>query len=354
MLTTIAAGRVYDYSHCVGRFAHRGMGFSNPSGLGLGAGDVVYVVSRGSEYTNGVAWDQTGMGSRVHICTMGTVPGDESFVGDFGAYGTSDGQFIWPQGIVVDGQRNVYVADEWLNRVSIFDAEGSYLGHWGTVPDGDDGPNGASSLAMDIDENVYVVDGRSHQVRKFTKEGKFLGSWGGYGTGKGEFNGPWGIDVDDQGYVYVADHRNHRVQKLSSEGECVAQFGSYGTRPGQLQYPTDVAVDPDGDVYICDWSENGWEEGRVHIFDRDGTFITSLIGDAQELSKWAQMEVDANADVAQRRREVPTLEPEWRFAQPRAVVFDPAKGRLMVVDTQRARVQIYNKAKDYVQPQLNL
>ena len=94
--------------------------------------------------------------------------------------------------------------------------------------------------------------------------------------------------------------------------------------------------------------------GRVQIFDAEGQFLTSLVGDAQQLSKWAQMTVDANADYIKRRREVPSTEPEWTFAQPTAVEFDAANSRLLVADTQRSRIQIYDKQSGYVVPQLNL
>ena len=83
-------------------------------------------------------------------------------------------------------------------------------------------------------------------------------------------------------------------------------------------------------------------------------FLTALHGDAQQLSQWAQMTVDANADYAKRRREVRTTEPEWTFAQPVAVEWDKANGRLVVADTQRSRLQIYKKQSGYMVPQLNL
>jgi hypothetical protein len=49
----------------------------------------------------------------------------------------------------------------------------------------------------------------------------------------------------------------------------------------------------------------------------------------------------------QRRREVRNFEQEWRFAFPTAVVFDAHYSRLIVADTQRNRLQIYNKLKNY-------
>ena len=142
--------------------------------------------------------------------------------------------------------------------------------------------------------------------------------------------------------MYVADHKNHRIQKFTSDGEVISQFGSYGTGKRQLHRPSGVAVDPDGDVYVCDWANH-----RVQVFGPDGKFVTSLIGDAQELSKQAKMSLAASPDAMKRRREVRSLEREWRFSYPTAVVFDAQHGRVIVSDTQRNRLQIYNKVKNY-------
>ncbi len=354
MLTQVVAGRVFDYSHSVGRGAQSGMGFNQPVAAALGQGNMVYVLNRGIEGISNVPWDRIGYGARVSMVTIGTTSGDEEFIGEFGKYGSGDGEFIWGSGIAVDRAENVYVSDEWLNRVNIYDKGGKFLGKWSTLEKDDGLPHGAASISLDADKNIYLTDSRSHQVRKFTRDGKFLGGWGRYGEGNGEFNGPWGITVDQQGFVYVADHKNHRVQKFTPDGEWMASFGGYGTRRGQLVRPAGVAVDTDGDVYICDWSNNGWHPGRVHVFDSQGKFIVSLIGDAQQLSKWAQMTVEANADYIKRRREVRSTEPEWRFALPTGLTFDAEKRRLLVVDNQRSRLQIYNRPTDYMVPQLNL
>lgn len=349
MLTQIVAGRVWDYSHAVGRYDLSGMAFHQPVAVAMANGDLVYVLNRGCEYLSNVPWNRTGRGARVSKLTIGKVPGDEEFLGEFSRYGDADGELIWPAGIALDSQGNVYITDEWLNRVSIFDKDDSFLGAWGSSGDGDGEFRGPSGIAIDQEDNIYVVDSLNHRVQEFTKDGKFLAKWGSLGSDDGELNSPWGITIDNQGYVYVADHKNHRVQQFTPEGEFVAKFGSHGTGRGQLNRPTDVAVDPDGDVYVCDWANS-----RVQTFGPDGRFITSFIGDAQELSKWAQMTVDANADYQKARRRVYTTEPEWRLALPMGVTFDAKKERLVVVDSQRARLQIYNKLKDYTDPQFNL
>ena len=349
MLTRTVAGRVYDYSHSVGRSALSGLGFSYPVDAALGEGEVVYVLNRGSENISNVAWNRTGFGARVSIITVGGVAGDEEFIGEFSEYGDAEGELIWPTGITLDANQNVYVTDEWLNRVSVFDKDGNFVSMWGTPGDGDGQLNSPVGITLDPDGHLLIVDSRNHRVQRFTTDGEYLDAWGEQGSGDGQLDTPWGITTDGDGYVYVADHKNHRVQKFAPDGACVSTFGTQGSGRGELSYPTGVAVDPDGDVYVCDWANN-----RVQAFAPDGGFVTSFTGDAQQLAKWAQMTVDANADVFKARRRVYTTEPEWRFALPTGVLFDAAKGRLMVVDTQRSRLQIYSKLKDYLEPQFNL
>ena len=344
MLTRTVVGRTYDFSHCVG-----GRYPKQPVGLAIGGGDVVYLLARQYEQISSVPWNKIATHAKVNKFTIPEAPGEEEFVGDFGGYGDANGQLIWPAGIALDSQENIYVTDEWMNRVSVFEKDGDFLGLWGSQGAGDGEFNRPSGIAIDNEDNLFIVDSLNHRVQKLTKNGKYLARWGSLGSGDGEFNSPWGITIDHQGYVYVADHKNHRAQKFTPEGEYVASFGSYGTGKGQLNRPSDVAVDPDGDVYVCDWANH-----RVQAFDTDGKFFTSFTGDAQQLSKWQQQQVDANSDVKKARRRVYTLEPEWRFSTPTGVAFDADKGRLLVVESQRDRVQIYNKLKDYLEPQFNL
>ena len=344
MLTRTVAGRTYDYSHSVG-----GRFLKQPVDLEFAAGDVVYMLGRQYEVVPTAPWNKIGVFAKVAIFTIPEAPGEEEFVSEFSTYGDADGQIIWPTGIALDSHGNVYVTDEWMNRVSIFDKDGNFLSLWGSQGAGDGEFNRPSGIAIDDEDNLFIVDSLNHRVQKLSKDGQYLAKWGSLGSSDGELNSPWGITIDHQGYVYVADHKNHRAQKFTPEGEYVASFGSHGTGKGQLNRPSDVAVDPDGDVYVCDWANH-----RVQAFDADGKFFTSFVGDAQQLSKWHQAQVDANVDIMKARRKAYTLEPEWRFTLPSGVAFDAEKGRLLVAESQRDRVQIYNKLKDYLEPQFNL
>jgi DNA-binding beta-propeller fold protein YncE len=338
MLTTVIAGRVYDFSHAVGRNAAAGKGFSQPTDIALASSGVAYVVSRGTE---------TNFGSRVSKVRLGA-PGEEDVLGEFCFYGTGDGKLQWPNSVAVDKQGNVYVSDDWLNRIAVFDANGTFLQEWGTPGSGQGELDGPAGLAFDKDDNLYVVDSRNHRIQVFAKHGQVMASWGTHGSAAGEFNSPWGITIDADGAVYVADWKNHRVQKFDSNGHFQLQFGP-GEGAHALNHPSDVTVDSDGDVYVCDWANH-----QVRVYDPEGDLLTSLVGDAQVLSKWGKESIDANPDMAKMRRRVKSLEQEWRFCYPTGAVFDAAQSQLIVTDNQRGRLQIYSKVKDYLEPQFNL
>ena len=86
MLTTVAEGRVYDWSHAVGRGAAAGDGFNQPCSIAPASQSIVYVVSRGSE---------NNFGSRVSKVYVGA-PGEEKVHGEFCRYGTDPGRALWP------------------------------------------------------------------------------------------------------------------------------------------------------------------------------------------------------------------------------------------------------------------
>ena len=350
MVTKIVADRVYEFERVVGRNGLTGEAFSYHVKMVLGDGDIVYVLNRGYEIIPNMPWNRIGAGLRVNKMIIGPEPDDEELLAEFGSYGNRDDQMIWPTGMARDSGDLLYITDEWRNRVSVFTGGGEFRGVWGTAGAGEGQFDGPTGICTDADENLLIVDSRNHRVQKYTREGRFLGQWGSAGSGEGQLNTPWGIGLDDQGNVYVADTNNHRVQKFTPDGAFLASFGSFGTGSGQLRYPSDVCVDPDGDVYVADWAND-----RVLMFSPEGKFMTSFVGDARELSKWAKMTVSANPDVVRRRREVgDDVSKEWTLNMPTGVTFDAAKTRLMILDTQRGRIQVYTKNKNYLEPQRNL
>ena len=331
-MATQALGVEFQYSHTIGRAEFSGPGFRNPVAMARGEGDLMYVVNRSYEYRPD--------GKRVTICTVG-----EDYVAEF-ARGvttvgvtdlvTEDGSLIWPTSIALDKERNVYVADEWINRISMFTKDGDWIGKWGTPGNGDGEINHPSGLAFDKDNNIYLVDSLNSRIQKFTKDGRFLTKWGSAGSGDGEFNMPWGIDIDSKGDVYVADWRNDRIQKFTPDGQFLMKFGTSGTGDGEFNRPTSIAVDKDGIIYVADWGND-----RLQVFGPDGSFITKKTGDGT-ISKWGKDKVDANPEMWQERETAQGLEREKLFWGPIAVEVDD-EGRIFVVESARSRIQVYRK-----------
>jgi DNA-binding beta-propeller fold protein YncE len=119
--------------------------------------------------------------------------------------------------------------------------------------------------------------------------------------------------------------------------------------PNDLNHPTGVAVDQDGDVYVVDWMNE-----RVVIFNSLGGTLATLRGEARGLSKWAEMSIVANPDMGKARRRVKNPEVQNYFRMPVACTFDQATNRLLIADTHRGRVQVFEKDQDYMDPQFNL
>ena len=337
MLTTVAAGRAFDYSFCLGMYGMSGQGFWTPQDMALAPGsngdaDVVYIINRGAEE----------LGQRISRVTL-----DHQFLGQFGGYGRGDGQFVWPRSIALDGDNNVFATDDFLNRVSVFDSEGAFLSTWGESGSGKGQLNGPSGIAFDADGSVVMVDSLNHRVQRFTRDGEYLGGFGSHGSGDGQFDMPWGLCIDSDGAIYVADWRNRRVQKFDADGNLLLKFEASASGIGSLEGPTGVAVDSEGDVYVTDWGSH-----QLQIYDADGRFIATLVGDAQQPSPWTQTYIDANPDIIKARRRV-NLEPEWRFRRPVAVKVDE-HDRIYVLEAARHRLQVYEKVQDYEEHPLNL
>ena len=354
MRTTTVAGRTWHYSHYLGRqtaehnesqFGSTG-GYMYPMDVAFGDGDVLFAVSRGMGYGYGGYIGDIG-------CRIGKTTIDEHHLGDFSRAGLT-----WPAGLAVAADGNVYCSDEHECSISVFDPEATFpfpqgkpgeeaLSAWGVKGAAPGQLSGPSGIVFDSRDNLYVVDSRNDRVQIFTRDGQLLYGWGRSGAREGEFARPWGITIDTQGDVYVADWGNNRVQKFSPDGKLLVKFEGTSNGLGSLKGPSGVAVDSEGDVYVTDWGNH-----RVQIYDADGRYITTLVGDAQEPSPWTQTYINANPEMIKARRRA-DMEPEWRFRRPVAVNVD-ADDRIVVLESYRHRLQIYNKLKDYQEHSLNL
>jgi hypothetical protein len=313
-----------------------GRGFHLPTDMTVRDDGVIFVVSRSSFV-------------QLNIVGIQKVTLDHGYHGQIGSYGQDAGQMTGPSALAVDSNYNLYLADEFLQRITIFDREGDVLDTWGTVGDGDGEFDAPSGLVFDGEDVLYLVDHRNHRIQKLTADGGFIDKWGAYGNGEGEFNLPWGIALDLEGNVCVADWRNDRIQRFNRDGEFLAQHGGSGDGEGEFHRPSRLAFDSSGNMYVADWGNQ-----RVQIFDSEGRFMEILQGQAT-LSKWAQEYFDAQQDEMRARstfQEVFKVDTDDKheiaariepyFWDPVSVVVDN-DDQLYVLETNRHRFQIYER-----------
>lgn len=187
------------------------------------------------------------------------------------------GLFIWPHGLDVDREGNVWVTDAVSpkntppgkrgHQVVKFGPDGKVrlvLGTPGVPGGGPDHFNSPSDVAVAANGDIFVADSHSfdegnNRVVKFAKDGRFLKAWGKTGYAPGEFRMLHSIAIDADGRVFVADRGNNRVQIFDQEGKFLAQWTQFGR-------PSGITFDDKGRIYVTDSeSDNeqnpGWEMG---------------------------------------------------------------------------------------------
>jgi DNA-binding beta-propeller fold protein YncE len=247
--------------------------------------------------SNGVAVDRDGKSVwATDRCSPGTAPGclgtnahpvhhfDESGM-EIRSFG--GGMFVWPHGIHVDRQGNVWVTDaraasaDELTKFPGEDKKGSVVVKFS--PDGRvlmtlgrpgvrGNPPEALTDPTDVvtdpgNGDVYVAESHTDvtdpnligRISVFDKNGKFLRVIGKSGTVPGEFRTPHALEFDSRGQLIVADRHNHRIQILTKAGRFVSEYDDFGRTSG-------LAIDRNDVIYTADSESTervhpGWQRG---------------------------------------------------------------------------------------------
>jgi DNA-binding beta-propeller fold protein YncE len=228
-------------------------------------------------------------------------------------------QLLGPYGMAVDSKGQLYVADQRVGAIFIFNTEtrdvvlirNNYEAHFGLI----------NGLAIDDDDRIFVSDGKLRRVLVFNskhevadqinkglvdpvglaidKENRFLyvvdtqqdqvvvydadslkelrriGTGGKKHilTDAGNFAAPQGVAVDKDGNVYVTDTLNDRVEIFDADGNFLSTFGKNGDGPGYFARPKGIAVDGDGHIWVADAYQD-----RLQVFNREGQLLTYIGG----------------------------------------------------------------------------
>ena len=210
----------------------------------------------------------------------------------FGTWGSGQGQFRGPRGVVVDGEGNILVADYANHRIQKFTAEGQFLTCTAMGTEGSGPLQFSNMMEITINNKIYVVDKENHCVQVLNSDLTFSSTIGKEGGQEGEFDSPRGIACDSTGNIYVADAGNHRVQVFTSTS--IRMFGSFGVDGGRLKFPAGIALNEDK-VYVSELCND-----HVSVFTSDGLFVTSFGDHGNGLGEFSNprgLAVDSNGVV---------------------------------------------------------
>ena len=186
--------------------------------------------------------------------------------------------FVELAAIAVAGDGSIFVSDDGANRVRVLRPDGNVYPYAGTGDKGaagDGGPaldaqlNHPEGIAVDADGNLYIADTYNHRiVRVDAVSGNIdtvagTGSEGLSGDGgpalEAALHWPSGVDVAPDGTLYIADTLNHRVRHIDGAGTITTVAGSDRGHAGdggpataaQLKGPRYIDVTDDA-LYIAD------------------------------------------------------------------------------------------------------
>lgn len=182
------------------------------------------------------------------------------------------GLFLFPHGLHVDADGNVWVTDAQgptANNpatagkghvVLKLSPDGEVLltlGRPGSPGDGRGALlNTPCDVVTDAAGNIYIGDGHGGQsldagpdtvarIVKFNSRGDFLASWGRLGSGPGELRTPHALDIDSAGRIVVGDRGNNRLQIFEPDGTYIGELRQFGR-------PSGIYITDDDTVYVAD------------------------------------------------------------------------------------------------------
>lgn len=293
-----------------GAFTASSAAMTQPIDVSIDGNDNLYVLDKSA--------------AKIHV-----LDNDLNLIDSFGSFGTGDGQFNSPEGILILGDF-AFVSDRGNNRIVKLDITGvggggsgsgsssgiAFADEWGSPGSG----NGqfASPRAMTVDGNgdLWVVDRDNDRFQVFGPDGSFKAAYASPGTNPhgiayttiqnsiwhtdrttkllyridasngteqsshaaGVFSTPSRIAIQGGSFIHVGDQGSFQVRQFDFGGNPEGQFGGFGSDPGQFGQlsPGGMAMDSNNNLIITDFGQ-----GRVQKQNRNtGAFTTGAVSQA--------------------------------------------------------------------------
>jgi RHS repeat-associated protein len=241
--------------------------FRDLAGISVGPDGSIYVADAGNNRVRVIRSQPDSAGNQ--ILNVSTVAGD-------GAAGFADGpaggaRFNNPQGVAVDANGILYVADTSNNRIRQITPDGAVTTLAGDgLPGLVNGPgaqarfNAPRGIAVDNSGNIYVVDTGNSALRSISPNGTVAtvagdGTIGSNDSPDARFDGLMGLAIDGATlYAYLADTGNHRIRRLDSRGTVITVagadrgFADGSAAQSRFAEPSGIAIDAAGKIVVAD------------------------------------------------------------------------------------------------------
>ena len=277
--------------------------FDYPYSVAVDASGAVYV----ADFSNHCIRKVTPAGV---VTTLAGAAGNPGYADGTG----TNAQFNCPRSVAVDASGTVYVAETGNNCIRKVTAAGvvSTLAGSAGNPGYADGTNTVAQfnspqgMAVDVNGNVYVADNGNNCIRMVTPAGvvsTLVGSTTcGFADGTGvaaQFNGPTGVALDASGTIYVSDCNNCCIRRVTPAGVVttlagLAENSGYADGTGtaaRFRYPSNVALDANGTVYVADQGNN-----HIRMVTPAGV-VTTLASAAVQFNGSTGVAVDGSGTV---------------------------------------------------------
>jgi sugar lactone lactonase YvrE len=264
-----------------------------PMGIGQDSDGNLYFSDREGR----LIWKITPAGKATVIAGTGKTTGPQGL--PKGRVLALDVDFASLEGLVVDHDGNLLLADSYNHAILKIDREG-YLTHFaGTGQPGFGGDGKQASEAqlsfpydvrLDSKGNLYIADTHNQRIRRVDRNGVIstvagTGVKGFSGDGgpavNAQLNMPYGVLLDKDDNLLICDSENHVIRKVGHDGIIRTIVGS-GQRgyegdggpalAAKLDTPQSLAIDTQGRMYIGDEHNDA-----VRVVDVDGK-IRTLVG----------------------------------------------------------------------------
>jgi hypothetical protein len=147
-----------------------------------------------------------------------------------GTQGSGVYMLYYPNGIFVDFNLNLYVADYWNNRIQLFrtgQLNGSTIA--GSGSSGTIALNGPTDVVLDFDGYLFITDSGNNRIVGSGPSGYYciVGCTGISGAASNQLNHPQALSFDNNGNLFVVDQSNNRIQKFFLVTNSCGKIESY-------------------------------------------------------------------------------------------------------------------------------